>query len=120
MADDPNRTLANWEVREFMRTTTDFRKQLERERESFRMAVEAIPEIKRMINRQEVALFAQDDKNEFGMIGVIPTMREIVIAIGLVRKLIPYFWPIVLSLVAMGGTIIGMLYKLVPRSALFG
>ena len=113
MAEDPNRELANWELRKFMQTTTDFRVELERELVDFRNAVRAIPGMETELRRMGLALFAVDDKNEFGVQGAMHTLRELDICWKVLRRMVPYFWTAVIGLASLFGTIIGMLYKLV-------
>lgn len=118
---NPNEPLEPWELRDFMRTTNDFRQEVERERIQFMAAVEAIPAIKRETERQSVALFSTDENNAVtGMMGIVPTVREVTVWFKVLRKMVPWFWAAVLALISMFGTIIGMLYKLVAAGAFKG
>ena len=118
MAEDPNRPLETWEVRDFMESTRDFRAELDRERTEFRAAVRAIPDIQRETHRQSVALFAVDEKNEFGQPGVVPTLREMLVCWRVLRRVVPWLWAAILGLTSLIVPVIGLLYQLLTTGAI--
>ena len=118
MVQDPNRPLETWEVRDFMESTRDFRSELEKERIEFRAAVRAIPEIQRELNRQSVALFSTNEDNEFGMQGMVPTMREMLICWRVLRRMVPWLWSAIAALVALIVPVIGLLWQLLTQGVI--
>ena len=73
-----------------MRTINEFRLDTEKE----------LPELRKELNavRAEVA--------------------EILLCVSIVKRIVPWFWAAVLGIAGISGTIIGMLYKLIPPGAL--
>lgn len=113
---NPNEPLEAWEIRDFMRTTNDFRADLERERVRFHEAVEAIPYIKKETERQSAALFAENEKDSgTGMVGLVPFAREFVIASKWIKRAGPWFVFFLFGMAFMMAVIIGMLYRIAEK-----
>ncbi len=81
---------SDFEIWNHMRTQNEFRIEAERKSEELRQKVEEVSD----------------------------ELKEILLCITIVRKIVPWFWGVVMFLVGAAGTVIGMLYKLVPPGSL--
>jgi hypothetical protein len=110
---NPNEPLEPWELRDFIRTTTNFRAELEKEQVRFHEAIESIPAIKRETDRQSAALFAENEKDSgTGIQGLVPLAREVVILVKWAQRLTPWIGGALLGIAFMLAVVIGMLYKM--------
>ena len=80
----------DFDIWQHMQTINRFRKDAETE----------LPELRKELNavRAEVA--------------------EILLCVSIVKRIVPWFWAAVLAIAGISGTVIGMLYKLIPPGAL--
>lgn len=122
MTQNPNEPLEPWEIRQFITTTTDFRKDLELEQLRFREAVEAIPEIRRDSQRLHKALFEEDpDKSGTGMPGLVRQARnlqETLVGLKWIRWLIAGVACMFLAMLPVMAFLVRVLYALADSGAL--
>lgn len=122
MSQNPNEPLEPWEMREFIKTTTNFRADLEREQLAFREAVAAIPDIRRETRRQSAALFEEDpEKSGTGMPGLVRQARnlqEFLVGLRWARWLVVGVFAMLLSLLPLLGFLARVLYSLNDSGAL--
>jgi hypothetical protein len=90
MADDPNKPVEPYQLWDHMRTMNRFRAKSEDDIEKLRVEIERISD----------------------------EVKEILLCVAIFRKIIPWFWGVILFIAGTAGTVIGMLYKLVPPGSL--
>ena len=116
---NPNDPLEPWEIREFIDTTTDFRKLMEKERAEFHDAIVAIPHIKRETERQSAALFSEtESESGTGMLGLVPMAREAIIGFRWTKRALWVIGGLMTGVATLIATLIGMISKLVESGAL--
>lgn len=114
MAIDPNRPVENWELNSIIQ----WRNKAEAQLDALSTLPAKIDAIQRETNRQSTALFAVDDKNEFGQPGVVPTIREMLLCWKLLRRMVPWIWAAIAGLVSLIVPVIGLLYQLLTQGVI--
>ena len=95
---------SEFELWDHMRTMTGWRSEASEQLRELAEAVKILPDIKRELDRQSVALFSTNADNEItNMRGLVPMVREVVIGYK-VAKGIAY---------ALGGCVMGLLGLLI-------
>jgi len=70
-----------------------------------------VAEIKKETHRQSIALFATDDSNDFGIIGLVPTVREWSYGLKWIRRGAVAMAALISTLAGLIGWLIQMLYS---------